>query len=176
MRLFAAIELPPALLDAVADYVDSVRSALPDAPVRWRRPDQLHLTLVFLGSVPGERLTDITGALDAMAEHTPPLRLGIEGSGRFRTVVWLGVTGDTQELAGLVDRLRTALQLDEARPFHPHVTIGRLRDERRSRHLQLPPAGPLGAFETTQATLFQSETLPEGARYTLLHRSRFRTA
>lgn len=171
MRLFTAIELPPPLQDAVAAYARAARAVLPDGVLRWVPPENLHLTLVFLGEVNAVDLPALIERLDRLAAVTPIARLEVGGSGRFHAAAWVGVQGDVRALASFASALSGALGRTEARPLHPHVTVGRFRDPRRSRRLRLPPCGPLGTFEAREVTLFRSDTLPEGARYTALHRS-----
>lgn len=171
MRLFTAIELPPDLRAAVAGYAAAARAAVPDGAIRWVAPENLHLTLIFLGSVAEEDLPERVRAVERGVAAAAPLRLELEGSGRFTTAAWVGVVGDLEPLGALVERLQGALGHRDDRPFHPHVTIGRFRDGRRARHVRLPPVGPLGGFEAREVVLFRSETLPEGPRYTALHRA-----
>lgn len=171
MRLFTAIELPPPLRAAVAAWAGEARHALPDGALRWVRPENLHLTLVFLGSVDEGELPALIALLDRLSAATPPARLEVGGSGRFHAAAWIGVQGDVHVLASLAGALRAELGRADARPFHGHVTVARFRDPRRSRRLRLPPCGPLGAFDAREVTLFRSDTLPDAPRYTPLHRS-----
>lgn len=108
---------------------------LPGAP-RWAAPERWHLTLLFLGTVPEERVPRLREALAAAVAGTPPLTLRFAGAGRFGSrrrpqVAWAGVEGDVAALTDLAGRLaRAARRLDlpvEDRAFRAHLTLGRWR-------------------------------------------------
>ena len=108
---------------------------LPGAP-RWTAPERWHLTLLFLGTVPEERVPRLREALAAAVAGTAPMTLRFAGGGRFGSrrrpqVAWTGVEGDAAPLAELAGRLgRAARRLDlavEDRPFRAHLTLGRWR-------------------------------------------------
>jgi 2'-5' RNA ligase len=108
---------------------------LPGEP-RWSAPERWHLTLLFLGAVPADRVPDVVEALGPVAGSAPPLRLRLAGGGRFGSrrrpqVAWVGLDGDVPALTDLARRLAGAarrLRLPvEDRPFRPHLTVGRWR-------------------------------------------------
>jgi 2'-5' RNA ligase len=111
-----------------------VRDA-PGAP-RWTTPDRWHLTLLFLGTVPADRLAPLTDRVAPAVAATPPLTLRLAGAGRFGSrrrpaVCWAGVDGDVAGLSALAGRLADAARAVplpvEDRPFRPHLTLGRWR-------------------------------------------------
>jgi 2'-5' RNA ligase len=129
-----AVVPPAAALADLERAVDPLREA-PGAP-RWTPPDRWHLTLLFLGSVPADRVAGLTAALGAAVPPTPPMTLRLAGGGRFGSrrrpqVAWAGVDGDVGPLAELAGRLAAAarrLRLPvEDRPFRAHLTLGRWR-------------------------------------------------
>ncbi len=181
-RMFVAISLPAPLLDQVRQ-VQRLLRAHPDAkPVRWARPEQLHLTLKFLGNVAGGDLTRLGEALTSACVGLKAFELGLAELGCFPPsksprVVWIGVTGAVAQLVTLQRRVEEALRgcgdhTEEARAFHPHLTIGRVNargDEgRRLGDLLARERVPeLGAWPVLQADLVQSELSPQGARHTV---------
>ncbi len=94
-----------------------------------------HLTLRFLGEVPGERTPRLLELLAPVGEQSRPFRMRLEGVGAFPDrsrprVLWQGVTDGREELLGLAERVRAALApefgaADEA--FVPHLTLWRVR-------------------------------------------------
>lgn len=92
-----------------------------------------HVTLAFLGDVPGARVAGLLSALGPVVAGTPPLTLQLAGAGRFGNrrprVLWAGVTGDVGTVTTLADRLaagaRHAGVPVEDRPYSPHLTLGR---------------------------------------------------
>jgi 2'-5' RNA ligase len=132
MRLFVAAAPPPAALDHLALALADARGATPPGDaLRWIPPERWHLTLVFLGEVDDARVDRLAGAIGPAAAASPPLALGLRGSGSFPGVLWIGLAGD---LAGL-DRLaraarraaRAAGVAVERRPYRPHLTVARSR-------------------------------------------------
>ena len=176
MRLFVGIELPAAVRDAVGREVqDVLRPAFPRA--KCVRPDGLHVTLRFLGDQSPEFAEQLAERLGTIAAETPPLFLELGGVGGFPTllrprVVWLGVASPA--LAPLRERVEDACRRTgappEERPFHPHLTLARLRDDdtQRARPALAHAAEGL-SFEASTTThslhLMQSELTPQGARY-----------
>ena len=133
-RLFFAVD-PPA--HAVADLggVLTLLRDVPGAP-RWSTSDRWHLTLLFLGDVPPDRVVDLVAAAAPAVADAPAMRLRLAGGGRFGSlrrpqVAWAGLDGDVTPLSELAARLAAAargLRLPvEDRPFRAHLTLGRWR-------------------------------------------------
>jgi 2'-5' RNA ligase len=114
--------------------VDPLRD-VPGAP-RWSAPHRWHLTLLFLGAVPEERVPPLIDAAGPAVAGTPVMTLRLAGGGRFGSqrrpqVAWAGLDGDVAPLKELAARLAAvarALRLPvEDRPFRAHLTLGRWR-------------------------------------------------
>jgi 2'-5' RNA ligase len=180
MRLFIAIALPEPVLEQLAATMQRLQEA-GMAPVRWVRPEAIHLTLKFLGEVSESQAQDAQTALGS-AIHAPlDLELGLGSVGTFggpqRTrVVWVGISGQTEALAVLAATVDEALSragfLKEARPFRPHLTLGRVQDsataaDRRRIHDLASAAGPPAPMSTAyhEISLIRSILGPGGARY-----------
>jgi 2'-5' RNA ligase len=108
---------------------------VPGAP-RWARSDRWHLTLVFLGAVPDDRVAPLVDAAGPAIVGTPAMTLRLAGGGRFGSlrrpqVAWAGLDGDVAALSALAARLtaaaRTVRLPVEDRPFRAHLTLGRWR-------------------------------------------------
>jgi 2'-5' RNA ligase len=180
MRLFVACELPPEVKEELGQLQGELR-AQGAGRLRWVRPEVIHLTLKFLGGVSpamAERVRDALAA--AITEpFSLNLRLGRVGGfgGRTRLrVVWVGLEGDTEQLASLADRVESALAPlgfpREKRPFAAHLTLARVPDEtgieERSRLADLLDGFqrlPLPSMTLSAVSLMQSFLLPGGARY-----------
>lgn len=132
MRLFVALTPPQAVLDDLGALVARIR---PDHPeLRWTRPEQWHLTLVFLGAVAEDVLPGLRRRLARVAARTPPVTMRFAGGGSFGSpararVLWVGVRGDREALRRLAGRVaavatRSGLDVDE-RPYRPHLTLAR---------------------------------------------------
>ena len=128
MRLFVAIDLP----DNVKEQVAGLCCGLPGA--RWVNPEQLHLTLRFIGEVDGGMFRDIRETLDEV--QSDPFTLQLDGVGFFPPrgkprVVWVGLrqSVDLSQLRNRIESRLVALGLEpETRKFSPHITLARLKN------------------------------------------------
>lgn len=173
MRLFIALDLP----EDVKERLQRLKRGAEG--VRWLPPEQLHLTLLFLGDVPDEALTAICRGLAAISTASFELRLAKTGCfpGRSRPrVLW--VAPDHQPaLHGLAARIRETvlacgIQLEQ-RGFSPHVTVARIKENRpceTARFLDAHVQELSLAFEVREFILFQSTLTAQGA----LHRDLLR--
>lgn len=148
MRLFAALPIPEPARAEVAGLLQRLRGG--DWPVRWVHEDNIHLTLKFFGEVPPDRLEVIAEALQFAVPGTGPLSLSLAEPGVFPNlrrprVVWLGLSAPAA-LELLQDRLERRAEAigfpPEGAPYHPHLTLGRVREGHRL---------PEGALEQLQA-------------------------
>jgi 2'-5' RNA ligase len=135
LRLFVACELSDEVRRALGRVQDDLRR-LGARPLRWVRPEGIHVTLKFLGETESRRVDDI---VEALAGAIPPFELSLRvstlggfGGARLR-VVWVGLEGDVEALAGVARRVDGALAPlgfpRERRPFAAHLTLARVRDE-----------------------------------------------
>jgi 2'-5' RNA ligase len=174
MRLFAAIPLPHAAHQAAALELRFLREL--GWPVRWVREDGLHLTLKFFGEVAPDRLETIAEMLGYAVEGMAPMTLAITGGGAFPhptkpRVLRLDLTPDP-ELELLQDRIERGGEglgfPPEGRPFHPHITLGRVREGHRlppDAMARLESLSPQPAFLADRMVLFESELGLEGPSY-----------
>jgi 2'-5' RNA ligase len=125
-RLFIAIDLP----EQIRDDITATCMALPGA--RWTSEAQLHLTLRFIGEVPGDKAERIVSALRQAGG--PPFTIRVEKVGFFPPrrdprILWVGLS-ENEELMRLqarIERALVALGLEpEGRKFHAHITVARL--------------------------------------------------
>lgn len=182
LRLFVGLPLPDPARDALAVELRALREL--DADVRWTRVEQLHVTLVFVGEVALDVAFAIRGALRAMP-WPAPLPLGLAGLGRFPArgparIVWAGVAGPREAIEATTALATSIAQVlepqgirREARPFHAHVTLGRVRGPRNLRALEAALAQRTEAFAVAlppidRAFLWSSEPGPDGSRYAVV--------
>ncbi|HUG49241.1 MAG TPA: RNA 2',3'-cyclic phosphodiesterase [Candidatus Limnocylindria bacterium] len=172
-RLFVAAPLPAAAAQALWAALDALRRAHPDA--RWTRPEQLHLTLVFLGATEPARVPDIQAAVGATAASQAPFAVSTgEPDGRLDDrrggVAWLRLSEGRREIARLSRRLDRAIGSGvyaRSAP-RPHVTVARGVDARLL--ADLAGAGPDLRFgwRVERAVLYRSFTGPAGSTYEAL--------
>ena len=132
VRLFVCLRPSVAVLKAWEPF----RLKAPTWPLRWVPSESLHITLKFLGETTSDLQPNIVTALENTVTRVPML-LGLKGGGVFpaksSAIFWAGVDGDVEKLAQLAASVEQAcLPLGfkaEARPFHPHLTVARLRSD-----------------------------------------------
>lgn len=170
MRLFVAAALPACLREALAETSAALRSCVRG---RYVPSDSFHITLAFLGEVPGAELADAIAAVDEACAGRPaiPVSLGeLDAFGRSRTAtLWQGVGDGAVELAELAQAVRGALKRHglacDPHAFVPHVTLMRAADLTAG---TLPP--PLRSDGTIrEVCLFRSDLSGPRPRYEALH-------
>ncbi len=171
LRLFVGLVLPEEIRRPLAE----LRRAM--AGTRWITPDNLHLTLRFIGEVDVGQAADIDDALLGLRENCFDLQIhsvGQFGSSQGPRILWAGIApcAELVRLAHEIDRLLET-QTDIARRaerFRPHITLARLRDAPAGRVAEFLAAEaefapPLIRIETV--ALFSSRLAPDGAGYRL---------
>ncbi len=170
-RLFFGLELPASIRDGLAEL------ELPMKGARKVAAAQIHLTMSFLGDVDSDAEERLRGALEVMrvpgAFFLPVTGMGVFG-GDWPKVVWAGVGKGHPHLFALHHHLQDAvLQAGlepDLKPFHPHITIARLRDVSRSAlkpFLRAYEDKEFGLWKVTEVVLFSSVLSPQGATHTV---------
>jgi 2'-5' RNA ligase len=178
MRLFIALEVPLPIRKrlyriarSLADKVHAVR------PVR---PENIHLTVHFLGDVEEPLVSGICNAITAVAESNAPFDARIESLGCFGrrrspSVLWAGVEEERGLLkmqAELGAKLKSMSLTVEERGFHPHLTIARVKQGRRANRLssllEEYSDQDLGVLHSGSVSLVKSSLTPDGAVYETL--------
>jgi 2'-5' RNA ligase len=180
MRTFIAIPLPPEVRALLDEMQKPLRSF--GASVKWTAIPSIHLTLKFLGEIePGSlpRLVELLRAA-AAAEHRFTLRLhGLGGFPNLHSprVIWCGLDGELQSLESLQKKVEAACVgagfAPEERPFHPHLTLGRVRDKSNLQPLldYIRIGSALEhSFAVKDFDVYQSTLRPQGAVYAVLER------
>jgi 2'-5' RNA ligase len=187
VRVFCAIELSAEVRARAAETIARLRDASPPARASWEREEKLHVTLKFLGSIAEERVGALSSAAERAARACRPLTLRLEGAGAFPPggvprVLWLGITDASGALARLQARLEEECaaegfaRAEESRPYHPHLTLARVRAPQGARELaklhKETGFGPV-EFPVKDLVVMRSELGPGGSRYTEISRHGF---
>lgn len=179
MRAFVAVEIS----EPVRQQIRELLSRLQQAKVRWVKPEQMHLTLAFLGEVSEQFIGAAGDRLNAAVCAQRVFSCRLAGLGAFPSpararVVWIGMDEGKEELkrlqAAVVQELSKLGYTPEKRPFSPHLTLGRLRFPQDLRSLCQTEFGS-ELFEVGKVVLFQSILRPEGPEYRRLTEVRLGT-
>ena len=138
VRAFIAVELLDDARRELANLQERLKRACGYCPARWVAVENIHLTLNFLCDVPLSKLDAIKSAVTQACHGFDTFDLTLAGLGAFPNlesprVVWVGLNGDVEELSKIRKRLEQLLTglgfVPENRPFSPHLTLARVRDE-----------------------------------------------
>ena len=184
IRSFIAIELPDELRSELVRLEAQLKSD-GQSGVKWVDPYGIHLTLKFLGSIAVDRVEGVTRAMEEAARGISPFRLEVKELGVFPNVkrvqvAWVGISGEVDKLVQLQKRIESNLAplgfAPESRPFTPHLTLARLRNqaslEERQRFGQLIADTTFEAacpIEVGAVSLMKSQLTREGAIYTRIN-------
>ena len=174
IRSFVAVDLQAPVRQAVNDLQGQLRRI--NADVRWVRPEGLHVTLKFLGSVAPAQLERVHAALAADLHDLPAFSVQVRGLGAFPNwrrprVVWVGLHGEgLVALAARVDGALAPLGFErEQRAFTPHLTLARVNTPRGWPRLEEACKAHLddafGASDIGAVTIYRSTLQRGGAVY-----------
>ncbi len=183
-RLFIAIELPDSIRDQIIGAIDRLQQVVPRHAIRWIPPENLHLTLKFLGEVPETQINRIRINLEHAVRGHQIFAFTVSGAGCFPTpkkprVLWLGLHEKGDALVSLRNTVEQHIAPlgfpTEKRPFSPHLTIGRVKRHIKGKTLseigdgvETATIGELAKWQCESVNLMQSTLSSDGARYTCL--------
>lgn len=179
MRLFIALPLPEEIKKYLGEIIDELRPS--GQSVRWVKPENIHLTVRFLGETDENTVPKLTSLLDKVAAEFSASQLQLGRLGAFPNfrrpnVFWVGLEGDSSELTKMARQVelgvRTLRFEREKKGFRPHLTLGRVKRGRDVR----PVVATMETWAVSprnvlfdQLVLFKSDLTPQGAVYTRLH-------
>ena len=174
IRTFIAIELPAKIIDGLKEIQDELKDGT--NKVTWVKPENIHLTIKFLGDIAADKIDSIAGLLESAAAKSHSFDISVKGVGSFPTidnprVLWVGIEESNVNLAALYNNIEDALSVigfaKEDRPFKPHLTLGRikfLKDRKGLKEwIERFKDITLGQYMVDSICLFQSMLTPEGA-------------
>jgi 2'-5' RNA ligase len=180
IRSFLAFELPSEIKEIVSHVCQDMRKT--PLEVRWVKPENIHLTVVFMGNVRDEHLEPVADAVDEVCRGFGPFEISLLGAGvfssrRYPRILWIGLAGDLERMSDFRDGLQSGLMAfgikQERRRFRPHLTLGRFRkgtrpgsqlDDILSKYKDL--TSPVCAVR--ELAMFKSDLKPGGAVYSKL--------
>ena len=186
MRTFVAIDLAPDLKITMEALIRNINKSA--RGIKWTNSAEMHLTLKFLGDIPQEKAGDLIVLLKTIAEKHSTFPLQIKGTGTFppgrkrgTRVIWAGIT-ETPELMALQEGMEEGFERigfpREDRPFHPHLTLGRVKStdgiepvlDELDKYLETD----FGGMMVNRIRFFESVLKPDGAHHSVLAEVEFR--
>lgn len=181
-RVFCAVDLTHEVREKVLAHGMRLRKEVSEAHVTWSRPDSIHLTIKFIGEVPQTRVESLSKAAADASSGLDSFPISVQGSGVFPNhreprVLWIGIEDLKGKLCELYRRLEEECAKagfkKEVRPFHPHLTLARVRKPQHARTLasihqdiQFEPV----EVKISEVLVIRSQLGSEGSKYTVVSR------
>jgi 2'-5' RNA ligase len=174
VRLFVALDLPNPVRYSITELIAKLQPKSRGA--RWIKPENLHITLKFIGHVSNEKLNPIQTALSSI-HSDQPVELHFRGMGFFPNehrprAFWCGIAASPNlaELAADIDRALMPLGIEaETRPFTPHLTLARFKSDEGTRDVVHSATDmkstDFGTATETNFHLYESLLKSTGAQY-----------
>jgi len=178
IRSFIAVHLP----DNVREQISLFESRLKrlDSDVKWIRPNNMHITLKFLGDIKQEQIESIANVMFDTAKPIEPFEIIVQGVGAFPNasrprVLWLGIQSEgkvLENMASELDQMLSRLYFKtDNRVFKPHLTLGRVKSQRKIEEViqvLFQEGFESRPFCVNHIHLMQSRLKPSGAEYQVL--------
>ncbi len=174
-RIFIAIRVIPE--EAFLKLINSFKSALFAENIKWINPENIHITLVFLGDTEEKLIKDITQMLDKVCVESGNFELIIRGTGVFRNIndpriIWTNID-HSENLFKLAEKILSGLTeiniRPQDKPFKPHITIGRIKHlNGKGTFIKLTEQyqnTELQKLHVNEVILYESILLPQGPKY-----------
>lgn len=174
-RIFIAVKVNPE--GTFLKMISYFKSVLLSENIKWINPENIHITLAFLGDTEEELIKDISLMLSKVCANTGYFELTIKGTGVFRNIndpriIWTNID-HSEKILDLADKI--LIRLDEMnikledKPFKPHITIGRIKHlknkETFKKLTEQYQNTELQRLHITEVVLYESILLPQGANY-----------
>jgi len=178
MRTFIAIGVPKNIKNQIAVYEELIKKE--KTKISWVKPDNIHITLKFLGEVEENKISEIYEALKKCVSNQKPFDIEVMGTGGFPNlnrprVIWVGLKKGSDELKNLAKSIDNELEKlgfrKEKRGFSPHLTIGRVKSIYNIHEFvkMMNSVEFKGdTFTADEILIMESDLKPTGAVYTKL--------
>ncbi len=183
MRSFIAIDFSPKIIRNITEIINYFKTQTPGEALKWVSPQNLHLTIKFLGEVPDKEIEQIKEIMAKTLLSEPAFEIGVEGLGMYPSthkprVIWLGIK-EGAPLTVIHKKLNLQLQkagiTPDKRDFNPHLTIARVRRNAEGKTVQEIgkklsqfKVDSLGRCFIDHIVLYKSVLTPKGSIYTAL--------
>ena len=183
IRTFIAIEIPPHIKKEISEIQRHLM--VRDTRISWPKPDNIHITLKFLGDVDASAIAPIARVVEEAVEQIPPFNVKIGGVGTFPSgskprVLWIGAKSEDSLLVKCAESIDSNLgelgYEKETRAFRAHLTLGRVKSQFKIdevlERLNESRDFECDDFRASEITVVQSTLHASGAIYTPLKRIR----
>jgi len=178
MRTFIAVELPENIKNKIGELQAPLKKT--KAFVSWVKPENIHITLKFLGEVPEEKINEVFSATGLALKNAKKFKINLKEMGAFPDfrrprVIWIGAGMGGEELSNMANKIEEEMEKigypKENRKFSPHFTMGRVKSPKGIEKLmELVKSTDFETedIEVNEVTVMKSQLHPAGAIYTPL--------
>jgi 2'-5' RNA ligase len=183
MRIFIGIKFDKTTIEKIIISLKPFKKIA--TPIRWVKPENIHLTLKFIGEINEEKKNQIEETMEKINFQSEPIEISISGFGKFGqredlNIFWAGIK-DNPDLKALHEKIEDSLDSihikRETRKFKPHLTLGRNRKKFNFKSffplLEQYSDLPIVTFMADRFQVFQSTLSPQGPTYTILKEINF---
>jgi RNA 2',3'-cyclic 3'-phosphodiesterase len=180
IRTFIAVQFPDNIRDAILKLQDRLKAGVKG--VKWVAPENIHLTLRFLGDLCPDDIFHVSEAVSASVKDMPVFGVSAKGIGAFPSlsrprVLWIGLGGDVKSLRELALRISENLEVmgieKEKRDFTGHLTIGRVKEKVNPAQLVkfIKDVRDIETefFHVDRVSIFKSQLTPSGSIYSRIY-------
>lgn len=157
-RLFLAAPLPGEVREKIGKKISLLKNSLPDWQVNWVSPENLHITLVFFGWIKEEQILKLKREISRSVTNFPSFQMKTGKIAVAGRPIWFEVEDGQEKIQriaeNLSENLTTRGSLEEAREFHPHLTLGRIKKRGKSR---LPKVASTFSWKVERLVLYESK-------------------
>ncbi|MGI6712821.1 MAG: RNA 2',3'-cyclic phosphodiesterase [Bacillota bacterium] len=165
MRAFIAITLSQEIISNLKNWIE----CQDDSPwIKWTRPENLHLTIKFLGDINVNQLNNIKLLLLNICNRHKAFALNIQNIGAFPNyqkprIIWAGIS-PTRSLFSLASEISSSITIGDSKEFHPHITLARLKEKHHYK-MQFQNNIHFGKMNVCSINIIQSDLTPSGPIY-----------
>jgi len=179
MRLFIALPVSKKIKYRIESLQKELNAVLKESNIRWISPENMHITLVFLGNVENNEVTKIIKAVEDAAFYSESFEVEVKGVGVFPKlrrprVIWIGCVDDKDQILYLKKAIDNELNklgyIKEKRKFNAHITIGRIKQAnyKEVENVLNNTEEAFGKMEISEVRLIESFLSPAGAKYNVI--------
>lgn len=178
MRVFIGIKPDDSVRETIKNALEPFQKI--PTPIRWVKPENIHLTLKFIGEISPEKKNQLVDGIRNTGFQSAPISLHISGFGKFGpgeslNIFWAGID-PIPPLKQVYDRIENTLAgmeiQRETRPFKPHITLGRNKKNFNFKSIlaliDRYRDVSIARFELGGFQIFESTLTPEGPIYSIL--------
>lgn len=178
MRLFVGVRPSEEARRALAAFIAEARTIWPEA--KWVPPENVHLTLAFLGEMPEMEVSPLSASIDGATAGLEPFPAALGSFGRFpkggkARVLWVGIEEGAKELEQVARAVWAGVApwyTPEDRPFAAHLTVARFKDPCRVDEQLVPALVRTGPWMVDRVELISSKLMRPAPAYKTVHSAR----